>query len=91
MPLASRTILQMDQTAFANKSVLWNKQKRRKNSSLDSYCHLRVNRDYQKTVKNRAKALHNITNFEGYYVRENPILQVFAALDYKEEMGDSHN
>ena len=72
MPLASRIILQMDQAAFANKSVLWNEQKRCKNSSLDSNCYLRVNRDYQKTVKNRAKSLHNITNFECYYVRENP-------------------
>jgi len=71
MPLAGRTLFQMDQATPAHKSLLRDKLERCKDSNLDRDFNICVNLNYQKTVKNRAQSLHNVTDFERYYFREN--------------------
>jgi len=64
MPLKSRAVFQMDQTAFADQGILRHIRERRQNSSLDCSLDLRADRDYQKTVVLGTIALYDSTDFE---------------------------
>ncbi len=64
MPLESRAVFQMDQTASANQGILRHIRKRRQNSSLDCRLDLRADRDYQKTAVSGTVALYDSTDFE---------------------------
>src|SRR3990167_8933112 len=71
MPLESRTIFSLDQTAPAHQGFLGNITKRRQVPSLDCHLNLRAGRHYQKTSRLKAKPLHNFTDFERDHFREN--------------------
>jgi len=62
----------MDQTASANKSLLWHFRKRSKNANLDRYIHLRACRHCQEASESEQESLHNSTDFERITFRENP-------------------
>src|SRR3989338_1214044 len=68
MPLESRTVFQMDQTASADQGILRHLRERRQDPSLDCDLGLRADRNYQKTSGPGAVALHNSTNFECNHV-----------------------
>src|SRR5215831_3487995 len=57
VPLADRTLLQVDQTALAHQSVFRNLGERRQNSDLDRHLCLCPGRHYQKTPKGGYQAL----------------------------------
>jgi len=69
--LANRVVLQVDQAASADKSILWNFRKCGKNSDMD--CHLRIcaGSYNQKVIEVEAEPLHNSTGFEHNPFREN--------------------
>jgi len=71
MPMADRTVLQMDQTAPENQGLLWHFGECRKNPNMD--CHLRVcSGSYsQKRTETGPESLHNSTDFECDPFREN--------------------
>ena len=71
MPLESRTLFPLDQTAFAHQSFPGNIAKRRQVPGLDCNLSLRAGRHYQKTSQPEAKSLHNFTNFERDHFRQN--------------------
>src|SRR3990167_8166523 len=71
MPLANRTVLQMDQAAPKNQGILWHYRKRRQNSNLDSYLHLCAGSYRQETALYQSQPLHNFTDFERHAFREN--------------------
>ncbi len=71
MPLESRTIFSLDQTAPAHQGFLGNIAKRRQVPALDYDLGLRASRHYQKTSQSEAKSLHNFTDFERDHFREN--------------------
>ena len=62
--LANRALLQMDQTAPSDQSVLWNNRECRKDPNLDSNRHLRTGGHCQITVTLGPESLHNSTDFE---------------------------
>ena len=71
MPMADRTVLQMDQTAPENQGLLWHLGECRKDPNMD--CHLRVcSGSYsQKRTETGPESLHNSTDFERDTFREN--------------------
>ncbi len=71
MPLADRTFLQMDQTAFANQSILWNLTKRCEDSNLDFHLGLCSGVGDKETTPTGSKPLHNSTDFESQPFRKN--------------------
>ena len=60
--LADRVILQMDQAASENKSILWNVRKCGQNANMDCHHHLCAGSDHQKAIEVGAKSLHNFTD-----------------------------
>jgi hypothetical protein len=64
MPLADRTLLQMDQTALADQSIFWNFGERRQNSDLDRHLCVRPGGHRQKTLEPGHEALRNSTGLE---------------------------
>ena len=64
MPLESRAVFQMDQTASADQGILWHIRERRQDSSLDSRLDLRPDCDYQKAAVSGTIALYDSTDFE---------------------------
>lgn len=64
MPLESRTVFQMDQTASADQGILWHIRERCQNPSLDSRIDLRLDCDYQKATVSGNVALYDSTDFE---------------------------
>ena len=72
LPVASGTLLQMDQTTPAHQAVLWHIGEQREDPDLDRRLRLRPGRDYQKAVRLGTKSLHNSTSFEPDAFRKNP-------------------
>jgi hypothetical protein len=72
LPLASRTLFQMDQAAPAHQSVLWDKRQCRQNSSLDRHLSLRLGGNYQKATQPRSESLQHSPGTERHAFRENP-------------------
>jgi hypothetical protein len=64
LPLAGRTILQMDQTASADQAVLWHYRKCSEDADMDCNFALRLSRHREKTAQYRGFTLHNPTDFE---------------------------
>ena len=73
LPMASRTLFQMDQTTPENQIVFRNHRECSKDSDLDCYLGLRARCHHQEATKTRNGTLHNFTDFEPYTIRENPI------------------
>jgi len=71
MPLESRTVFSLDQTAPAHQGFPGDIAKRRQVPGLDRDLDLRAGRHYQKTTRSQTKPLHNFTDFERDYFREN--------------------
>ena len=71
MPLESRTLFSLDQTAFAHQGFFRDITKRRQDTNLDRNLNLRDGRHYQKTFEPQSKSLHNFTNFERDHFRQN--------------------
>ena len=63
-PVASRVILQMDQTAPKNQAILWHFGECRKDAGLDSSLCVCSRRNNEKAFQPPRKPLHNFTNFE---------------------------
>jgi hypothetical protein len=72
MPLASRIVFQMDQTALADQNILWNIGECGKNTDMDRYYRLCARGDSQEAPEPRLESLHNFTDFERHAFRENP-------------------
>src|SRR5467141_2214764 len=70
-PVAGRTVLQMDQTAFADQAFLRHLPKLRQNPGLDCGCRLRPDRHYQKTIGIAAFSQHHSANSFHNAFREN--------------------
>ena len=71
MPLAGRTILQMDQTASSYQAILWHLRERSQDANMDCYHGLRLGRHREKAAQYRRFALHNSTNPEPNSFRKN--------------------
>ena len=71
MPLESRTLFPLDQTAFAHQGFFRNITKRRQDAGLDRNLGLRAHSHYQKTSQPQTESLHNFTNFERDHFRQN--------------------
>ena len=63
LPLASRTILQMDKTASSDQEVLRHNQERSEDTNMDCHHRLRSGCHRQKTAQYRCFTLHNPTDF----------------------------
>jgi hypothetical protein len=61
MPLADRTVLQMDQTTFTNQVLLRHKRECRENTNLDSHFDLCPGGYSEKAAVDPRKSLHNLT------------------------------
>ena len=68
VPMASRTLLQVDQAKPAYQEFLRNIGKLGENANLDCRVRLRSRCHYQKASQYSSKSLHNITNFECYRI-----------------------
>ena len=64
LPLAGRTIFQVDQTASSDQAVLRHLRERGQNTNMDRHFDLRPSRHREETPQNRVFALHNITDTE---------------------------
>jgi hypothetical protein len=71
MPLASRTVLQMDQTASPDQTLLRDIRKCRKDPNLDRRLSLRPRRHRQEAACLGRLALHIATDLLGHPLREN--------------------
>ena len=69
--LADRDLLQMDQAAPSNQSILWNNRECRQNPNLDSNRRLRTGGHCQKAPTLEPEPLHNSTDFECDTFRKN--------------------
>ena len=69
-PLAGRTVLQMDQTASANQTLLWDIRKCGEDPNLDRRLGLRARRYRQEAARPGRLALHIATDPLGHPVRE---------------------
>ena len=72
-PLANRTVLPVDQTAFAHQGLLRNLGECRQITDPDRRLRLRADRHHQKAAAPGAEPLHNSTDPELDRVRENSI------------------
>src|SRR5271166_2149540 len=72
-PLASRTVLQMDQTASANQTLLRDIRKCREDPNLDRRLRLRPRRHRQEAARPGRLALHIATDPLGHPLRENAV------------------
>ena len=57
--MASRVVLQVDQTASSNQSVLWQHRKRRQDADMGRDCDLRLDCYYEKAPESETFALRN--------------------------------
>ena len=64
MPLASRAILQMDQTTSTYQELLWYLRERRQVANLDFDQRLCSSSDRQKTTQLNGQSLSTITDLE---------------------------
>src|ERR1044072_2765347 len=71
LPVAGRTVLQMDQAASADQSVLRYFGQRRQDADLDRDLHLRARCDPQEAPQYRTQSLHNATDPERQPLSEN--------------------
>ena len=69
--LADRVVLQMDQAASANKSILWNIRKCGQDANMDCHHHLCAGSYHQKAIEVETESLHNFTDCKRNAVREN--------------------
>jgi hypothetical protein len=72
VPEADRIILQMDQAASSNQSLLWHDRERRQNPDLDCHHRLCAGGNRQKASEFGTKPLHNSTGFKRHSFRKNP-------------------
>ena len=72
MPLADRTVFQMDQATSAHQGLFRDFRKRGEGPNLDRDLRLRPRGDCQKADEARPEPLHNSTDFEHHPFRENP-------------------
>jgi hypothetical protein len=71
MPSISRAVLQMDQTAPTNQSVLWHQRERAEDSNMDRHFCMRSRGHCQEAIEAGSEPLHNSTNFACDHIREN--------------------
>ncbi|OQC53476.1 MAG: hypothetical protein BWX54_02404 [Verrucomicrobia bacterium ADurb.Bin018] len=71
LPVAYRTVFQMDQAAFADQSVLWHLGQRRAHSNLDCDQRLSARRHPQEATAAPGQPLHHSTDFQHHSFREN--------------------
>ena len=75
MPLASRTVFQMDQATLTDKIFLWHQSKRGQNSNMDRSICIRTGRYHKKaTQAGWLKPLHNSTDFEWHPFWKNTVI-----------------
>jgi hypothetical protein len=74
MPLAGRTILQVDKTKPPYQVLLWNHRKCSQNSSMDRSVGLCARCHHQKTAQARPESLHNFAGFECQCLRKNSVI-----------------
>ena len=72
MPLAGRTVLQMDQAAFADQGLLRNIGERCEVTDLDRGVGLRAGRHRQEAPEYLSQPVRDATDLESHDVRENP-------------------
>ena len=80
VPLAGRTVFQMDQATSSNQKVLWYNRECSKDANLDRGLGVCAGGHCQKTSQSQCFALHFITDFLSDFVRENPIKPGFSRL-----------
>src|SRR5438552_3626257 len=71
LPLADRTLLQMDQTTSAHQAVFRYFNQQRQDANLDRRLGLCPSSDHQATARSGPQSLHNSTDLESHAVREN--------------------
>src|SRR3990172_1164418 len=71
MSLAGGAVLQMDQAAPADQSVLWHQRERAEDSNMDRHLCVCSRSHCQEKIKAGSEPLHNSTDFECDPVREN--------------------
>ena len=76
MPVAGRTVLQMDQAAPQDQALLRHLRERRQDANLDRGIRLRPDRHHQKTPRSAGQSLHNPADPERHRLPENPASSV---------------
>ena len=71
LPLASRAVLQVDQTASAYQAILRHFRECGENADMDCYLRLRLSRHREEKTQNRGFALYNITDTKSDSFRKN--------------------
>lgn len=74
MPLAGRTVLQMDQAKPANQDLLRNFGKRSQSPNLDCRFDLRTRCHHEEAAQSRDQSLHNSTGFKRNHFRTNALI-----------------
>src|SRR5271157_575500 len=74
MPMADRTVLQMDQTAPEDQGLLWHLGECRKDPNMDCYLRVCSGSYSQKRTETGPESLHNSTDFECDPFRENALI-----------------
>jgi len=69
-PMDGGTVLQMDQAAPADQTVLWHESQCRQDANLDRYFGVRAGCNYQKTPGPRSEPLQNPTDFKPCAIRQ---------------------
>ena len=72
LPMADRIVLQMDQAASSNQSLLWHNRQCRQDPDLDRHHGLCAGGHRQKATETGKESLHNSTDFERYSFRKKP-------------------
>src|SRR6266513_1444199 len=70
LPLANRTVLQMDQATPKNQTLLWHFTQQRQESNLDCRGRLRAHCHHQKEAWSKTKSLHDPSSLQPDSVRE---------------------
>jgi len=76
MPLAGRTLLQVDQTTPSNQVFLWNLRERSEDPNLDRCQYVCSRRHHQERIKTRPKPQRNLANLSITLFEKSPIHQV---------------
>jgi len=70
LPMADKAVLQVDQAASQNQGILWYHRECDEDPDLDRHLGVCACGDREENSENRQQPLHNSTDFECYFVRE---------------------
>jgi len=91
VPLAGRTLLQVDQAAPADQGLLWHQRERSEDANLDCSLGLRPGGHRPQALGVGGEPLPDSTDSERNAFRENAILRALQASDFENELANPGN